>query len=64
MLEFLVLGSVIHALISMRNYYLQQDENRSLANLFYDGRSRSRSDDDYLHTRINKLEVQLKELKK
>lgn len=51
-------------LISMRNYFLQEDENRSLTNLFYDGRSRSRSDDDYLHTRINKLEVALKELKK
>jgi hypothetical protein len=64
MIELLVVGFVFHALISMRNYYLQQDENRSLTNLFYDGRSRSRSDDDYLHTRINRLEAQLKELKK
>lgn len=64
MLEIFIVSSVIHMLISMRNYFLQEDENRSLTNLFYDGRSRSRSDDDYLHTRINKLEVALKELKK
>ena len=64
MLEIFIVSSVIHMLISMRNYFLQEDKNRSLTNLFYDGRSRSRSDDDYLHTRINKLEVALKELKK